>query len=69
MDNKQLIAMAFGIAAVGAVPEAVSAGQESHFSELWGASAGPPLAACLISPMPAITWERSPSRTYRCGAT
>nr|MBC8249693.1 hypothetical protein [Anaerolineales bacterium] len=36
MDNKQLIAMVLGIAAVGAVPKAVSAGQESYFSELWG---------------------------------
>jgi hypothetical protein len=45
MDNKKLIAMVSGIAAVGAVPKAVSSPlgrgrrwvrQESHFSELWG---------------------------------
>ena len=30
--------MVLGIAAVGAVPKAMSAGQESHFSELWGRS-------------------------------
>ena len=41
MDNKKLIAMVLGIAAVGTVPQAISSPlvrQKSHFSELWGRS-------------------------------